>query len=72
MSMQPVACLRPTSISRRCRPWASTRLRRIPVVDEEGRLAGIIAQADVATRLAQPSTTGAMVEAISEPGMSAR
>ena len=31
-----------------------------------------IAQADVATRLAQPSTTGAVVEAISEPGSSAR
>jgi CBS domain-containing protein len=43
------------------------QLRRIPVVDGDGRLAGIIAQADVATRLAEPSTTGAIVEAISEP-----
>jgi CBS domain-containing protein len=48
------------------------QLRRIPVVDAGGRLSGIIAQADVATRLAQPSTTGAVVEAISEPGSSAR
>jgi CBS-domain-containing membrane protein len=40
----------------------------MPIVDEQGRLAGIIAQADVATRVSRDATTGELVEAISEPG----
>jgi CBS-domain-containing membrane protein len=36
------------------------------VVDAQRRVVGIIAQADVATRIAQPTTTGALVEAISK------
>lgn len=43
------------------------QVRRMPVVDEEGRLTGIIAQADVATRVNRDQTTGELVEAISEP-----
>lgn len=42
-----------------------SQLRRIPVVDSLGRLAGIIAQADIATRLEQPEATGKVVEQIS-------
>jgi CBS domain-containing protein len=42
------------------------QLRRMPVVDEQQRVVGIIAQADVATRIAQPMTTAALVEAISK------
>jgi CBS domain-containing protein len=42
-----------------------SQLRRIPVVDSLGRLAGIIAQADIATRLEQPEATGKVVERIS-------
>jgi CBS domain-containing protein len=72
MSMQPVVCHATDVYQQALQAMGEHQLRRIPVVDEEGRLAGIIAQADVATRLAQPSTTGAIVEAISEPGMSAR
>ena len=36
------------------------------MIDEQRRVVGIIAQADVATRIAQPTTTGALVEAISK------
>jgi hypothetical protein len=39
-------------------------------VDAEGRLTGIISQADVATRVNRDSTTGELVEAISESGTS--
>jgi CBS domain-containing protein len=46
---------------------AECQVRRIPVVDAEGRLSGIIAQADVATRVNRDRTTGMLVEAISEP-----
>ena len=44
---------------------AQHQLRRIPVVDELGRIAGIIAQADVATRIEVSSTTAKVVEEIS-------
>jgi CBS domain-containing protein len=42
------------------------KLRRIPVVDDEGRIAGIIAQADVATRIEQPAAVAKVVEEISK------
>jgi CBS domain-containing protein len=44
---------------------AKHQLRRIPVVDDQGRLAGIIAQADVATRIEAPEATAKVVEEIS-------
>jgi CBS domain-containing protein len=44
---------------------AKHQLRRIPVVDDQGRIAGIIAQADVATRIEEPETTAKVVEGIS-------
>ena len=72
MSMQPVVCLVSDLYQQALQAMGEHQVRRIPVVDAEGRLAGIIAQADVATRLAQPSTTGAVVEAISEPAASLR
>jgi CBS domain-containing protein len=46
---------------------AERQVRRMPVVDGQGRLSGIIAQADVATRVNKDTQTGQMVEAISEP-----
>ena len=48
------------------------QVRRMPVVDGNGTLRGIIAQADIATRMHQDKTTGALVEAISEPGAARR
>ncbi len=44
---------------------AKHQLRRIPVVDDQGRIAGIIAQADVATRMEEPEATAKVVEEIS-------
>lgn len=45
---------------------AKHQLRRIPVIDEQGSVVGIIAQADVATRTEQPAATAKVVEAISK------
>ncbi len=44
---------------------AKYQLRRIPLIDGLGRLAGIIAQADVATRIEKPEATAKVVEEIS-------
>ena len=42
------------------------QVRRVPVVDDDDKLIGIISQADVATRVDQPRKTAAVVEKISE------
>jgi CBS domain-containing protein len=42
------------------------QLRRIPVVDKNHRLQGIIAQADVATRLGSPQAAGEVVQQVSQ------
>ena len=44
---------------------AQHQVRRLPVVEEGGKLVGVVAQADVAEH-AQSSETGRMVEEISE------
>jgi CBS domain-containing protein len=47
------------------RLMAQHQVRRLPVVEEDGRLVGVVAQADVAQQ-ADPAQTGRMVEDISE------
>jgi CBS domain-containing protein len=42
------------------------QVRRIPIVDDSNRLVGIIAQADIATRMNVPQKTAEVVEQISE------
>jgi len=44
------------------------QLRRLPIVDKDNRILGIIAQADVATRGKEPEKTGAMLKKISQSG----
>jgi CBS domain-containing protein len=48
------------------RLMASNQVRRLPVVEEDGRLVGVVAQADVA-RQSDDERTGALVEEISKP-----
>lgn len=48
------------------RLMASNQVRRLPVVEEDGRLVGVVAQADVA-REAKDKQTGELVEDISQP-----
>ena len=45
---------------------STQQLRRIPVVDDDNKLVGIIAQADIATRMNSPEKTGEVVKEISE------
>jgi CBS domain-containing protein len=44
---------------------AQHQVRRLPVVEEDGRLVGIVAQADIA-RAADDQRTGEVVEEISK------
>lgn len=67
MTANPECCREEDDVSRAVELMADRQVRRMPVVDDNGRLCGIIAQADVATRVKRDDTTGEMVEAISEP-----
>lgn len=42
------------------------QLRRIPIVDKDNKILGIIAQADVATRVDHPKKTAAMIKEVSQ------
>jgi CBS domain-containing protein len=68
MTPDPVCCREDDDVSRAVSLMEERQVRRMPVVGSDGRLAGIIAQADIATRLQRDRTTGELVEAISEPG----
>ena len=48
------------------RLMAEHQIRRLPVCEEDGRLVGMLAQADVATHGGQDAQTGQMVERISQ------
>ena len=60
----PVSVSPDESLDTALQRMADEQVRRLPVV-EDGRLVGILAQADV-SRSAQPESTGRMVEKISE------
>ena len=67
MTANPAFCREDDDVERAVALMGERQVRRMPVVDGQGRLAGIIAQADVATRVNRDETTGELVEAISEP-----
>lgn len=63
-----IACCQPhDTIDAVMELMASRQIRRVPIVDSDGTIVGIVAQADIATRTDNPSETGQVVQAISEP-----
>ena len=67
MTRELVTCRAGDELQKAVGLMAERQLRRIPVVDEGGRVVGIIAQADVATRTEAPEKTAGVVEEISKP-----
>jgi CBS domain-containing protein len=67
MTTNVVTCLVDEDVQNALDAMADYRLRRIPVVDVDGRIVGIISQADVATRVDQPEETAEVVKEISQP-----
>jgi CBS domain-containing protein len=66
MTRQIVTCRIGDDLQMALDAMAEHQLRRIPIVDEDDKIVGIIAQADVATRVNQPEKTAAMVKEISQ------
>jgi CBS domain-containing protein len=67
MTPNPVACHATDNIDLAIDAMSLNRVRRIPAVDDNGQLVGIIAQADVATRLHDSHKTAEIVTEISQP-----
>ena len=72
MTTDLVTCREDEDVSAAVSRMADRKVRRIPIVDRNGMLLGIIAQADIATRVHRDKTTGELVEAISAPGTTRR
>jgi CBS domain-containing protein len=66
MTREPIVCCADDAVQTALDLMAEQQVRRIPVVDDRGQVLGIIAQADVATRVEEPGKTAAVVEEISK------
>lgn len=66
MTGKVVTCRADDDLQKALDAMAEHQLRRIPVVDGDNKIVGIIAQADVATRIDQPEKTAEMVKEISQ------
>jgi len=66
MTRKVVTCHTEDDLQKALDAMAEHQLRRIPVVDNDNKILGIIAQADVATRVDQPEKTAEMVKEISQ------
>jgi CBS domain-containing protein len=67
MTRNPIACHADDDLQMALDAMAEYQVRRIPVVDRDNVIVGIIAQADVATRTENPRETAQVVEEISKP-----
>lgn len=66
MTRSVVSCHPDDDLQKALDAMAQHQLRRIPVVDNDNKVVGIIAQADIATRLDEPEKTSIMVKEISQ------
>jgi CBS domain-containing protein len=66
MTHNVVTCRADDDLQKALDAMAEHQLRRIAVVDNDNKILGMIAQADVATRVDQPEKTAAMVKEISQ------
>jgi len=65
MTCTVVTCHAEDDLQKALDAMSAHQLRRIPIVDKNNKILGIIAQADVATRLNKPEKTAAVVKGIS-------
>ena len=66
MTRKVVTCNAEDDLQKAVDAMSEHQLRRIPVVDDDNKILGIIAQADVAIHFDHPKKTAAMVKEISQ------
>jgi CBS domain-containing protein len=68
---KPIATVSPeTSVEECCRIMQEKQIRRVPVVDANGAICGIVALADIALQ-SRSGVAGEVIKEVSEPGKSA-
>jgi CBS domain-containing protein len=67
MAKRLVCCVPGDTVSRAAQLMEKHQLHRIPVVDDNGRLVGIISQTEVVTHMNNPAETVEVVKEISQP-----
>lgn len=72
MTRNPVTCRDTADLQKAMDLMTQNQVRRIPIVDTNDRLVGIVAQADIATRVDNPQKTAEVVEEISKPAQASR
>jgi CBS domain-containing protein len=66
MTHKMVTCRADEDLQKALDAMSKYQLRRIPIVDNNNKILGIISQADVATRVNQPEKTAEIVKQISQ------
>lgn len=67
MTRDPICCPESEDADRAVKLMAEHQVRRLPVVDAEKRLVGILSQGDIATRMSEPTKTAEVVKEVSQP-----
>jgi CBS domain-containing protein len=67
MTYDVITCRADDDLQKAVDAMAQHQLRRMPVIDGDHRIVGIISQADVATRVEKPEEVAEMVKEISQP-----
>jgi CBS domain-containing protein len=68
MTPEVVACRDTDDIADAARTMQLAQLRRLVVVDQQGRLVGIVSLGDIALQAGDDKLTGETLEGVSEPG----
>ncbi|MCI0411771.1 CBS domain-containing protein [bacterium] len=66
MTLDPVCCKEEEPLENALEKMSTYQVRRLPVVDNQGLIVGIIAQADIATRIEDPEVAGEVVQEVSK------
>ena len=67
MTYEVVSCRASDDVQKAVDAMSQHQLRRMPVIDSDHRIVGIISQADVATRVDRTEETAELVKEISQP-----
>jgi CBS domain-containing protein len=67
MTYEVITCHADDDLQKAVDAMSKHQLRRLPVVDGDGRIVGIISQADVATQVEKSEEVAEMVKEISQP-----
>ena len=67
MTYEVITCRAGDDVQKAVDAMAQHQLRRMPVIDADHRIVGIISQADVATRVEKSEEVAEMVKEISQP-----